>query len=225
VSGGLRGREGPGESPTADGKASAERRRRLLPTPRPAAPHPLANARPLSPNPPPDTDECVPGGGNDCHPDAECRDSPGGFTCQCKPGFNGTTGRDCAGAGPRAAGPPPAGRPGAVGRRVCRAQAFQPRRQEWGSSNPGDLRLTAPLRTGVRARRRRARPFVPRRRRRVRRRHPPLRRPRLLHQHARQLHLRLPRRARLRRRRLHVRRRAAADDHPLGPRRVCHRAS
>jgi hypothetical protein len=43
-----------------------------------------------------DVDECTPGGGNDCDPNAECVDASGTFSCACKPGFTGS-GKACSG--------------------------------------------------------------------------------------------------------------------------------
>ena len=40
-----------------------------------------------------DVDECIVGS-HDCHPDANCTNSPGSFSCQCKPGFLGD-GKNC----------------------------------------------------------------------------------------------------------------------------------
>ena len=42
-----------------------------------------------------DVDECT-AGGNNCHADATCKNTAGGFTCACKPGYTGD-GTACTG--------------------------------------------------------------------------------------------------------------------------------
>ena len=42
-----------------------------------------------------DIDECT-DGGHDCHTDANCANSPGTFSCTCKPGYTGN-GTSCTG--------------------------------------------------------------------------------------------------------------------------------
>jgi hypothetical protein len=73
--------------------------------------------RPL-PLTPLDVNECKPGAGNDCHPDATCEDSEGGFKCACKDGFIGD-GKSCGGE-------QPLGCAGGAGRGAARAQFQKP---------------------------------------------------------------------------------------------------
>ena len=36
-----------------------------------------------------DINECAPGGGHTCHEKATCQNTPGSFSCTCKPGYSG----------------------------------------------------------------------------------------------------------------------------------------
>ena len=43
-----------------------------------------------------DVDECLPGGTNDCSPNATCANTAGSYQCTCKDGFTGN-GQTCTG--------------------------------------------------------------------------------------------------------------------------------
>ena len=43
-----------------------------------------------------DTDECAESGGHECHVNADCKNTEGGYECQCRETYEGD-GRDCEG--------------------------------------------------------------------------------------------------------------------------------
>jgi hypothetical protein len=82
-------RDGACKSECGNGAAAGQRggaRFGVAAIPPPAPTSSMPHALPPLPRPP-DNDECVLGGGAKCHPDAECTDSQGTYSCACKKGY------------------------------------------------------------------------------------------------------------------------------------------